>query len=75
MSEVVKTSKASEIRDIISRHCYWKVGGLLHGGVRGPGHGAPHPHRGGQLRRLLQRAEEDRGQGAQEGGAGQAGGV
>ena len=44
-------------------------------GVRRPRHGAPHPHRGGQLRRLLQRAEEDRGQGAQEGGPGQAGRV
>ena len=43
--------------------------------VRGPGHGAPDPHRGRQLRRLLQRAEEDRGQGAEAGGPGQAGRV
>ena len=40
-----------------------------------PRHGLANPHRGGQLRRLLQRAEEDRGQGAKEGGAGQAAGV
>jgi hypothetical protein len=33
-------------------------------GVRGAGDGPPHPHRGGQLRRLLLRAEEARGQGA-----------
>ena len=72
---MLKTSKALEIRDIISRHCYWKDGGLLHGGVRGAGHGAPHPHRGGQLRQLLQRAEEARGGRVQEGGAGEGAGL
>ena len=38
--------------------------------VRRAGHGPAHPHRGGQLCRLLLRAEEAGGQGAQTRGAG-----
>ena len=41
--------------------------------VRGPRHGPPHPHRGGQLRGLLRRAEEAGAGRAQEGGAGARG--
>ena len=67
-------SHLTRLRRLHPRHHPWQATRLHVRRQRRPGPRPPHPHRGGQLCRLLQGTETDRGQGAEEGRRGPAGG-